>query len=142
MARTDSALLDAGPIVAFFDDAEQHHAWAVEQFERLTGTAYSCEPVIAEAMFLLRARADAQQTLLRHVAAKAIVLRFDLGAEIAAVRTLHERYASVPMSLADACLVRMSEQFADLPVLTIDSDFRIYRRNRREPIPGILPPER
>lgn len=49
------------------------------------------------------------------------------------------RYANVPISLADASLVRMSEIFSDSPVLTLDGDFRIYRRNGRQAIPLIIP---
>lgn len=49
------------------------------------------------------------------------------------------RYADVPMSLADACLVRMSELSDDASVLTLDSDFRIYRRLGRQAIPLLTP---
>ena len=44
-----------------------------------------------------------------------------------------------PMDFADACLVRMSERYPDSQVLTLDSDFTIYRRHRREPIPVLMP---
>ncbi len=44
------------------------------------------------------------------------------------------------MSLADACLVRMSELWEGYPLLTLDSDFRIYRRHRRQHIRCVLPP--
>ena len=56
-----------------------------------------------------------------------------------ALRKLMMRYASVPMSLADACLVRMSEIYLDCHVFTLDSDFRVYRRNGRQVIPTIAP---
>jgi len=49
------------------------------------------------------------------------------------------RYSNVPMSFADACLVRMSEQYSDAVILTLDSDFRIYRRNKRQNIAVIIP---
>ena len=49
------------------------------------------------------------------------------------------RYADQPMSLADACLVRLSELHPDAYILTLDSDFRIYRRNGRSQIPALLP---
>jgi predicted nucleic acid-binding protein len=50
-----------------------------------------------------------------------------------------ERYSSIPMSLADACLVRMSELEPRATVISLDSDFKIYRRNRRQVIPVLLP---
>jgi predicted nucleic acid-binding protein len=66
---------------------------------------------------------------------------FDLKAEATAVTRLLRRYGSLPMDLADACLVRMSELHADAAVVTVDSEFReIYRRNGRQVIPTLLPP--
>ena len=43
------------------------------------------------------------------------------------------------MSLADACLVRMAELYSESKVLTLDSDFRIYRKNRNQAIAVIMP---
>ena len=64
---------------------------------------------------------------------------FRLHAEIDAVRGLMRKFATVPMSLADACLVRMSELEGQATIVTMDSDFRVYRRNRRQVIPTIMP---
>ena len=50
-----------------------------------------------------------------------------------------EYYADLPMSLADACLVRMTETLSDPLLLTTDSDFRIYRRHSRQIIPCVMP---
>lgn len=55
------------------------------------------------------------------------------------VKRLLEKYADVPMSFADACLVRMSELYPDSAVFTTDNDFTIYRRNGRQQIPLIFP---
>ena len=49
------------------------------------------------------------------------------------------RYNDVPMSLADACLVRLAELYPQSPVLTLDSDFVAYRKNGRQLIPIISP---
>ena len=67
---------------------------------------------------------------------------FRLAAELPSVRKLMARYANVPMSLADACLVRMTELDTRTAVLTLDGDFRVYRRNRRNVVPTIMPPGR
>ena len=50
-----------------------------------------------------------------------------------------KKYVDVPMSFADACLVRMSEVFSDPMILTTDSDFRVYRRHGRQVIPCAIP---
>jgi hypothetical protein len=69
-----------------------------------------------------------------------VAVRFNLADELAAVTRLLKKYASAPMSLADACLVRMAEQFSDSPVLTLDTGFRIYRKSGRTVIPTLMPP--
>jgi uncharacterized protein len=67
-----------------------------------------------------------------------VQIGFGLQDEIESVRTLMERYANVPMSLADACLVRMAE-ISGLAVCTLDSDFSVYRTRRRQPLTLITP---
>jgi len=69
----------------------------------------------------------------------AVVLRFDLGHELAPVLDLMRKYRDVPMGLADACLVRMTEVLLGPVILTTDTDFRLYRRHSRQIIPVLLP---
>ena len=68
-----------------------------------------------------------------------VTLAFSAKDELSVLDELMRRYANVPMSLADACLVRMSELVANCVVLTLDSDFRIYRKNRRQKVPLLIP---
>jgi uncharacterized protein len=89
-------------------------------------------------MYLLGHRQDNQDTLLRLFEEGAGVL-LPLSGEMAAVRSLCRRYRSLPMDFADGCMVRLSELHPRLPVLTLDSDFRVYRRNRTQKLPLILP---
>jgi len=70
-----------------------------------------------------------------------LVPKFDLAQEIAAIQQLMKTYRNIPMSLADACLVRMAEVFPESKVMTLDSDFVVYRKSRRKVIP-LLRPER
>mgnify|MGYP003449622730 FL=1 len=99
----------------------------------------TCEAVLSEACFLLHRINGGQDAVLELVARGIVTVTFSLAAELAAVRKLMARYASIPMSLADACLVRMSELDPRATVITLDSDFKIYRRNRRQTIPVLLP---
>jgi predicted nucleic acid-binding protein len=55
------------------------------------------------------------------------------------VLKLLQKYANVPMSLADACLIRMTETLSDPIILTTDSDFRVYRRHSRQVVPCVMP---
>jgi len=72
----------------------------------------------------------------------AVATAFSLAEESAAVVRLVKRYRDVPISLADACLVRMSELYTGSEVMTVDGDFRVYRRQGRGVIPTLMPPHR
>jgi predicted nucleic acid-binding protein len=133
------AIVDAGPLVAFIDRRDAHHAWTRERFSDLRAPLLVCEPVLVEALLLLRRFPSAQDALLAQVQAGRLRIAFSLAAEVDAVRQLMTKYADVPMSLADACLVRMAELHEDHDVFTLDSDFRIYRKHGRDVISLIAP---
>ena len=132
-------LLDTGPLVAYLDPDEQNHAWVSDQLSQIDGPLISCEPVVTEAFFLLRHHALQVAALEKLLLDGMIELSFSLRKELRPVIALRRRFREVPMSLADACLVRLSELHPALAVLTLDSDFRVYRRNRRDLIPCIMP---
>jgi uncharacterized protein len=121
-------LLDTGPLVSFLADGLAHHAWAVEQWKQLRPPMLTCEPVLTEAAFLLK-RAGCDTDVLFALLERGIV-RVGLAVEDqqADLRALMRRYRNRPMSLADACLVRLSEMHGAAEILTLDGDFRIYRR--------------
>jgi len=94
---------------------------------------------LSEALFLLEQTRSGVGPLLELLDRGVVVPAFNLRAELPAVLRLLRRYKDVPMSLADACLVRMAEQFEASSVFTLDSDFRIYRQHRHQSIPLIYP---
>lgn len=132
-------LLDTGPLVALIDKRDQYHAWATTTVATLPAPFLTCESVISEACFLLSRAANGKNAVVGMVKAGHLKISFDLESEIDRVGELLVRYQSVPMSLADACLVSMSEQLADSTVLTLDNDFTIYRKNTNQIIPVIMP---
>jgi predicted nucleic acid-binding protein len=132
-----SVLVDAGFLVALLSGRDSHHGWAVAQAPHHAPPWSSCEAALSESFHLLGAHgASGLSALLRR---RAVVIAFDLQKEMHPVLTLMHKYANVPMSLADACLVRMTETHADPVVLTTDTDFRIYRRHSRQVVPCVLP---
>lgn len=139
MAANRGLILDAGPLVAYLAADEQHHAWATEQFQQHDGALITCEAVISEAWFLLRHLPRHLRRLRAMLTDGVFDLTFHLEDEATAIARLMERFDDVPMSLADACLVRLSEIHPKLPVMTLDSDFKIYRRQGRQLIPVIAP---
>lgn len=135
-------MVDAGPIVALLQEGDERHAWARQAVASIRRPLYTCEPVITEAAHLMRRKPGGRDAVLELITKGIVVLAFHMEAELDALRTLVVRYASVPMSLADACLVRMSEITPDSAILTFDTDFRVYRRGGRQPIPVMMPPTR
>ena len=132
-----SVLVDAGFLVALLSRRDANHAWAVAQARRFSPPWTTCDAALSEAFHLLSPRgAPALATLLRR---RAVVSAFHLGDAPAEVLKLMQKYADVPMSFADACLVRMTEILPDPVLLTTDTDFRIYRRHSRKTIPCNLP---
>jgi predicted nucleic acid-binding protein len=132
-------IVDTGPLVAFFNEADTYHEWASAQFARLVPPLLTCEAVLGEVGFLL-ARAGIDRTAALHALARgALRLDFSLGGEIDSVQRLMTRYKDADVSLADACLVRMSEIHPRCEVMTIDRDFLVYRRDGRRTIPLIAP---
>ena len=132
-------LLDTGPWVALHCRGERHHAWAREQFGRLQAPFLTCEAVVAETCFLLARGGHDPAKALALVERGVVQIGMNLAAETGAVKTLLERYRNVPASLADACLVRLSELHERCLLLTLDADFQIYRRFGRRVIPQLRP---
>jgi uncharacterized protein len=134
-------LADTGPLVALFHEDDSAHDWAVARFREFTEPLLTCEAVLTETMHLLRKVPPGHVNLMSLW--ERDLLRVGLSAEDekAALRRLLRRFANVPISFADACLVRMSEIHADSVVWTLDRDFRVYRRSGRQPIPLVIPGE-
>jgi predicted nucleic acid-binding protein len=101
----------------------------------------TCDAVLAGACHLAGRTPGGRHAVLQLCSRGVVRLAFDLSANLAEISALMQHYDDVPMSLADACLVRMSELNSDSVVFTIDSDFRLYRRNRRQKIPLLIPPD-
>ena len=107
------AIVDTGPLVAFFDRSERHHHWAAERLEELDAPLLVCEPVLTEALCLLGRFPRAQDALFGLLQNGALVAAFRLEEQIAALHRLLRKYRDTPMSLADACVVRMAEIHED-----------------------------
>ena len=133
-------LMDTGPLVAYFCADEARHAWSVQQFTAFAIPVLTCEAVLAETCFLMARQGMPAWRLLEMVERGVMRVAFDLQAEAPAIRQMMKRYGDRPMSLADACLVRLAETH-DLPICTLDSDFEVYRKHGRERLPLIIPRE-
>ena len=132
-------LLDTGSLVAVLFRRDQFYQWAVEKISQMPAPLLTCEAVIAEACFLTQRMLGSSKAVYDFIETGAVKIDFNLADEFESVRDLALRYQNVPMSLADACLVRMSEVYENSTVFTTDSDFLIYRKNGNQIIPTIIP---
>jgi uncharacterized protein len=137
----DRVLADTGPLVALLDRRDHYHAWAKLQVAQIRPPLFTCEAVLTEAFHLLRALPEARQAILTMLR-QPLVVRFRLDDHHERIADLVRRYGNVPMSLADACLVRMCETISGSTVLTLDGDFRIYRQHGRQKITLLIPSDR
>ena len=132
-------IADTGFLVAFANGNDRHHGWAVQLASDITEPLLTCEAVLAETAFHL----DSASVALAMVNDGLVAVAFDCRDHLVQLSRLADRYADRKPDLADLCLVRMSELFPKHSVITIDqTDFRVYRRNKRESIPTLCPPER
>lgn len=132
-------IADTGPLVAYFDRDSEFHEWTRDRFRELTDPLHSCQPVLTEALFLLKRGGIDPDLILALVERGELVCDFDIRSEIAPLRRLLRKYRDLPATLADVCLARMTELQKDSVVLTLDRDFLVYRRNARQTIPLMAP---
>ena len=135
----DPVIADTGVLVALIDRRDRHHVWVTERLTQIAPPLLTCEAVISETWFLLQRVKNGRETLIQLLERRQVVIQFDLDAELTTVVALLTCYQSVPVSLADAELVRMAELYSNSFVFTLDSDFQIYRKNRNHPIPLLSP---
>ena len=134
-----TAIADTGFVVAFLNARDEHHAWAVGLARQISEPLLTCEAVLTEAAYLL----DDPALVMEALGSGLLEVEFSLTANHAHLTGLAARFADQKPDLCDLCVVRMSELFPEHHVITTDRrDFAVYRRNKRDVIPVILPPER
>jgi predicted nucleic acid-binding protein len=135
----ERVIVDTGPLVAALNRNDRYHEWAVAQFREINPPLCTCEAVITETFHLLRCVDGGVRGLLDLLSRGVVTVPFRLEEEVTMLARLLRKYSDVPMALADACVVRLSEMTGDSTVFTIDRQFKIYRRHGRQVIPTILP---
>jgi uncharacterized protein len=132
-----NVVVDSSFLVALLNGRDRDHEWAAATTDRFPPPWSVCEAILAEAFYLLGE--GGHPALAAILSRGALVPAFAVGEHLSRVLGLMDKYADVPMSFADACLVRMTETLPDPVVLTLDADFGVYRRHGRQVVPFVSP---
>jgi predicted nucleic acid-binding protein len=131
-------LLDTGVIVALLDRGERFHEACAEIVRGLASPLVTCEAVIAESCYLLRGLSGAPEAVIENVVAGIFQLPFQLSREASGVKQVLRKYRDRKIDLADACLIRLADEFETADILTLDKDFEIYRWRKNKPFRILL----
>lgn len=131
-------IVDTGPLVALLNRTDAAHGWVMQQLSDIAPPMLTCEAVLAEATYLTRHMPGARAALMEMIGDGFLAIGMAVADHHSALLGMIKRYADVPMSLADGCLVRLAELYPQSPVLTLDRDFNIYRKNGRQVIHVIM----
>jgi predicted nucleic acid-binding protein len=132
-------IVDTGILVAILNRKEEHHEWALETSRSLPAPFLTCEAVLTEAFFLTSALPGGSQRFFELLCSGMLAVDFSVLEERDALQKLIHKYQNLPMSLADACLVRLAELHPKSSVFTLDAHFRVYRKHGRQQIPVVMP---
>ena len=129
-------IADTGFLVAYANRRDTFFPWAYSLAQNIHEPLLTCEAVLAETAFHLRDSGF----VLKLVATGLVRLAFEMDAHRPRLHDLAQKYADREPDLADLCLIKMSELNPRHSIITVDGDFRVYRRNQREIIPVLMPP--
>ena len=131
-------LLDTGFIVALLDRSENFHRACAQTVREVEAPLVTCEAVITESCYLLRNLSGASEAVIENIAAGIFQVPFQLSRDTAGVKQVLRKYKDRKVDLADACLIRLADQFGTADILTLDQDFEIYRWGKNKPF-RVLP---
>ncbi len=134
-----NVIIDSGVLAALLNKNDTYHQWTITQLKKIQPPLLTCQAVISEVSFLIGRKQQGINVVFNYLKSGVIAVPFCFSSEYVAIEKLMLKYTDVPMSFADACLVRMSEQHQNSCVFTLDSDFLVYRKNSNEVIPLIYP---
>ena len=131
-------LIDAGPMIALFDKSDRYHKHVMKFLKDFDGELVSTWPVVTEVSHMLDFNIKVQIDFLKWLDIGAVNIYQTLQSDIKRIIVLSEKYIDVPMDLADSSLIVASEKLGIKDILTIDSDYDIYRTIKKEPLNNLL----
>ncbi|MDR0486165.1 MAG: PIN domain-containing protein, partial [Elusimicrobiota bacterium] len=123
----NTVLVDAGPLIALFDKSDKYHILVKDFISKTPYKFISTEAVITEVSYMLNFSVEAQIDFFKWVIDRGVILcgisQNDLGSVIDYMR----KYADLPMDFADASLIIAAQKLGLQTIISLDSDFNVYR---------------
>ena len=131
-------IIDTGPIVALFNRRDKHHKKVLNFVKEYNGDFVTTWPVITEATHLLKQSIQAQLNLLEWIKRGGLNIFQIQKSDIDRVISLTKKYSDIPMDLADCSLIILAEKANLKDIVSIDSDYDIYRTLKKEALNNLL----
>lgn len=133
-----NTLIDAGPLIALFNRNDKYHKKIKKFIKSYKGILTTSWPVITEVCHVLDFNTDAQIDFLQWIRRGGLRIVDIKPTELNRIIQLSAKYSDIPVDLADASLVVISERLKIKEIVTIDSDHYIYRTIGRKAIKNIF----
>lgn len=131
-------LIDSGPLIALFDRSDSYHTQVLECLRLYKGELVSSWAVLTEVSHMLDFNSQVQMDFLAWVERGAIRVAEIEQRELMAIRQMMGKYADLPMDLADASLLHLANREGIRQIISIDSDFDVYRTLKKQPLNNLL----
>ncbi len=123
----DKIIIDSGPLIALFDKSDKYHVSIVKFLKENKDELITSLASITETLYLLDFNVNAQLDFIEWIFKGAVLIENITNKDFAIIRALMNKYKDLPIDFADACLILLSEKLKINKIITIDSDFNIYK---------------
>jgi len=128
----ENSLIDAGPLIALFNKRDRYHLPILHFLKGYNAIFWTTWPVLTEASHMLDFSLKAQLNLLEWVNRGGVQLVPLADNHINSIISYTEKFSDVPMNLADTSLMVASEIIQTNKIVSIDSDFYMYKNFRNQ----------
>ena len=120
-------LIDSGPLIALFDKGDKYHQKILDFFKTYRGEFITTWAVVTEVTHMLDFNLQVQLDFLRWLELEALTIYEIKQSDLSEIIPMMTKYTNVPMDLADSTLMFVAQKENIKDILSIDSDFDIYR---------------
>jgi uncharacterized protein len=133
-----NTIIDAGPLIALFDKNDKYNKQVITFLSKYKGKLITTLAVLTEVSYFLNFNVQAQLDFYKWILLGGLDIYTIEKKHLKRIIELTQKYDNVPMDLADATLVILSEELGIKEIVSIDSDFDIYRTLKKEIVNNVF----